>query len=91
MASNLFDDVFLQDLALETAQGAFQRFITMYLDFCQFFIHLLRRYPNDSGGRALFRWLVELPEQLGKINLPNQRSRQRLGLHLPDARLIRFH
>jgi hypothetical protein len=54
-------------------------------DFSQLSIHLLRRYPNDSGGRALFRGLVELPEQLGKINLPDQWSRQDQGLHLPDA------
>lgn len=71
VAPNFFDDVFLQNLALESAQGAFQGFITMYLDFSQFFIHLLRRYPNDSGRRALFRRLVELAEQLGKINFPD--------------------
>ena len=75
MAFDLCDDVFLQNLALETAQGAFERFITVNLDFSQFFIHLLRRYPNDSGRRALIRGPIELAEQVSKINLPYQWSR----------------
>ena len=75
VASNFFDDVFLQNFTFESPQGAFQRFITVDLDFSQFFIHLLRRYPNDSGRRALIRGPIELAEQVSKINLPYQWSR----------------
>lgn len=49
MAFNLFNNIFLLNLAFETAQRTFQRFAILQVDFCQLRLTTFQRIRRANG------------------------------------------